>query len=111
MTFEVPIIKLLTDAIAAVVNQARLSTGRRTGAKLISEATQELLSVSPNLPKVKSLLTRAEKALPEEPAELFQARSLLEVVATAERRPTSRKKATKKRAAKRKASKKRATKR
>ena len=95
------VVKLLSEAMPAVLKLS-LFKGRRAG-RLISEATQELLLPSPNVPKARAKIAAAESLTGDRPPEeLLHAQELLDKVS---RHPTTRrrKKASRKKAGRKKA--------
>lgn len=118
---------VLIQILQSLFKQKKLKGDCKKAGHKVSKAIQELLSMRPNLSKVRSLLSEAEKLCPNESEDLFKAKELLETFQTSSRalgkgesrgarakrvagRKVAKKKAAKKKVAKKKSAKKKAAK-
>ncbi len=107
---------LLSSAIGSLFKKKRLMAAEKRSGKLIAEAIRELLSVDPNLHKVRSKLILAEEEWPKPTEDLLRAKEMLERVMVSSKRKIAvsvkrpKKKTQKKKTASRETPKKRPTK-
>ena len=100
------VVPFLLRALGAVFDRAKAPFRERRAARLISEAIQECLLASPDVPKARAKIGTAERLLsPNEPWELGRAKGLLQRVDGFRGRP---RKATRRKAARKKARRKKA---
>lgn len=136
LIFLKKLIDVLVTWLASLVKKKNLEEDAKKAADLVSEAIKELLTVSPNLNRVKAKLSKAEQLCPGDSEDLLRAKEMLLTIqqaakevssvasasratvrkraakrrTAAKKKPAKKKPAVKKRAAKKKTVKKKAAK-
>ncbi|MEZ5489595.1 MAG: hypothetical protein R3F50_04650 [Gammaproteobacteria bacterium] len=85
LIFLKKIIDILVDFLKNLFKQKSLRKDCKAAGDKVSEAIKELLSLRPNLNKVKALLSDAEKLCPTQSEDLFRAKEMLESIQIASR--------------------------
>lgn len=85
IVFLKKIIEILVKFLEGLFKKKALKDDCKKAGDKVSKAIRELFSLKPNLNKVRSLLSEAEKLCPNDSEDLYKAREMLETLQVASR--------------------------